>query len=143
MDVTPNTRTITEYTLTLSEADARQALDDPYTFAAALVERLRPHLTAENGSGRKYAKPKPASQLRPPAKPRTPALAGGARGGGVSRKPNGRGPKAKTAKRTGLQRVRCPHCSQEIAQKYLNLHLAKKHNSLVDTTPAPSADVAA
>lgn len=119
MDVTPNTRTITEYTLTLSEADAQQALADPFSFGEQIAERLRPHLPAQNGNGRKYAKPKPASQFR------------------FTRKAKA-GPKAKTAKRTGLQRVSCPQCGQEIAQKYLNLHLAKKHSAAAVASAAPS-----
>lgn len=125
MDVTPNTRTITEYTLTLSEADAQAALADPFSFGEQIAERLRPHLPAVNGNG-KRPKPKASQQFH------------------FSRKAKA-GPKAKAATKKGvrpasasLQRVSCPQCGQEIAQKYLNLHLAKKHSAAAPASAAPS-----
>ena len=41
MHITPTQRSITDYQMTLSEADAREAVDDPYSFAERLAEQLR------------------------------------------------------------------------------------------------------
>lgn len=41
MNITAAQRSVTEYHLALTEADAREAVDSPYIFADKLAEQLR------------------------------------------------------------------------------------------------------
>lgn len=63
MDIQPITRTVTEFNLVLSEADAQQAMSSPYSFADELAERLRALMPGNGhakGGGRKS---NPKSQI--------------------------------------------------------------------------------
>lgn len=116
--------------LTLSEADARAALDDPFGFGERVVEALRPHLAAP-AQGRRYRKPKPHQN--------------------ISQGKNGRGKQRarraapKGVQPPGLARSACPRCGRLVAARFMPLHLRKAHgapsaetavNTLPDTAPA-------
>lgn len=123
MDITPNTRTVTEYQLTLSSEEARQCLDQPWEFGEALADKLvaagLDRKPAANGNGKH---------------PNRVHLTLG----------NGKGPGKKAgkraAKKAGPKAEKplhpCPHCARTFKhQGRLNNHLASEHAS----TPAPAA----
>lgn len=108
MIVTPNTRTIVEYTLTLSEADVASLRADPYGWAEQLVAQLPP-APGENGH-----KPKPHQSIT------------------LGRKKTARkaaAPKVKKGWRgTAQPGVACPECGQRLkTEGFLARHLKQKH----------------
>ena len=56
MNITPAQRTITEFHLALSEADAEQARSDPHAFGERLAEQLRALSVSSNGHDARVAK---------------------------------------------------------------------------------------
>lgn len=122
MDITPETRTITTYTLKLTDIDAAELLSDPYSFSERLRDSLLPHVPQQGGVS--AHKPGKASQF-------TIGRASG------KRKAAGKATKApKGVKGTGLVKVACPVCGKQVAAKFLPLHQAKKHAA---SSPAASA----
>jgi hypothetical protein len=133
MNITPAQRTITEYHLALSEADAREAVDSPYVFADRLAEQLRAVISPEqnrvapsvNGDGKPRRKPKFESHIQ---------VGRGRKATKASLRkaahPNGKGTHPRLnrqGKGHSLEPVECPDCGQKIARKYLPTHRAKKH----------------
>ena len=51
MQITPTTKSITEYALTLSEQDAAEATRDPFSFGEHIAEQLRAAGFTPNGGG--------------------------------------------------------------------------------------------
>jgi len=137
MLIVPSTKTVTEYQITLSEADAAECLSSPYEFAERIGGHLRSAgvMPGASANGKVHRKPKLSQQLVI-GNGRTSRKAKAAR-------PNGRAGashKSKHLTAGGLNRVSCPDCGQEIAAKYLPLHRLKKHQ--VPAESQASASVA-
>src|SRR5579859_4442803 len=124
MQITPAVRSITEYHLALSEQDAREAVDSPYVFADRLADQLRAAGVAPNGSGADAVAEKP-KRRKPGHQAHRHQLTLGKASRKAAAKKNGHGRQASAG---GLNRVDCPECGQQIAQKYLPLHRLKKHS---------------
>lgn len=111
MNITPTQRSITEYHMTLSEEDAREAIDSPWTLGEKIAEKLRSAGVTPNGNGKAHPKPQAASQLT------------------IGRKRKKGAPKAgagQSAKRS--KSLQCPQCEMTfVKQGYLNRHLLKVH----------------
>ena len=120
MNITPSTKTITTYALEISEADAAEALIDPYSFGERLAEQLRAAGLVANGNSKARLKPKLESHIQVGRGRK--ATKAGLRMARAAKSPNRR-----AGSTGGLNRVRCPECQQEIAAKYLPLHRSKKH----------------
>lgn len=129
MHITPTERTVIEFTLTVTEAEARAALDDPFSFGERLAEALRPHLP---GAAPVRRKPKPSSQL---------TLSKNGRG----QRKAARRPAGTAAPKGGpsLARIECRRCGKPIAAKFMRLHLQKAHGAASAETPSkPVPDTA-
>jgi hypothetical protein len=128
MIVTPSTKSITEYTLTLSEADAAEVMTDPYSFGARLAAQLRAAgaTSNPNGNGKPVGRGPNSGNFQPKFRA-TKAGLRKARAGS----PNGKA-RQPAAHETGgsLERLQCPHCPKKIARKYLSHHLATMHPSM-------------
>lgn len=139
MNITPSTRTITEYLFKLSAEDAAQALADPYSWVDTVVEQLRsagaPAPSASNGNGHKARKPGKNHPLGFKAQTRRAKAARASEAGSRHKagRPNGEkgGP--------SLEKVQCPHCPKQLARKFLPLHIASKHPDQPQPEPTASA----
>jgi hypothetical protein len=126
MDITPNTRTVTEYHLTLTSDEALACIDKPWDFGEALAEKLRaaglgaPVATNGNGSGNGHQKNRVHLTL-------------GRKG--ASRKA---GRKAKAAPKAGNHRPAkhaCHACTKTFTSLgYLARHVAKAHTAKPEPT---------
>ncbi len=129
MLITPTTKTVTEYALTLSEADAAECVASPYVFVDRLVDQLRAAgaVPASNGNG--HHKPGKDHPLGFKVQTRKAKAAKAGKAG----RPNGEkgGP--------SLERLQCPHCPRKIARKFMPNHLATKHADLATVSAATSA----
>lgn len=116
MEITPTERTIVEYGLTLTSADAAKLRDDPYTFAEELREALLPHLPTTVPVRHK---PTPGQHIT--------IGRNGRKGARTAKAPKG----AKLAK------VNCPECGKPVAAKFLPLHQARKHAPAAASASSP------
>ena len=127
MDITPTTRTVIDYHLTLSAEDAQACIDKPWDFGEALAEQLRAAglgkpVAAANGNGTGQQHNRVHLQLGK-----------GKRG----RKP-GRAPKAPKAGTHRPAKFACPSCSKKFtSQVFLSRHEAMRHS----TSSATADDV--
>jgi|SRR5579859_5049486 len=122
MEIVSAVRTVTVFNLALSEQDAREAVDSPYIFADRLAEQLRAAGVAPNGMG------EPQAENPKRRKPGRQAHRHQLTIGKASRKATAKNGHGRQASAGGLNRVNCPECGQQIAEKYLPLHRLKKHN---------------
>lgn len=114
METATETITITQYTITLTDADVAAILVDPAPFQ----KQLRA-LRADNGQ--RLQKRKSISLNGHKPKEQAPAATGkGAAGKG------------------GFAKVACPQCKQPISKAQLSNHLAKKH--AVSAAASPASD---
>lgn len=125
MLITPTTKSITEYAITLSQADAELAMADPYSFGDKLAEQLRgAGVTAPNGNGRAPHKPGKASQFT--INPRGP-----------------RGREAKAVPKAGKHRkvtATCQVCGKGLTSPaMLARHLRQKHGQAAPASAAASS----
>lgn len=107
MEITPTERTIVEYSLTLTSADADLALNDPFSFGEKVRESLLPHLQTTVPVRHK---PTPSQHI---------TIGNGHKG--VK--------KAKAPKAAKLPKAECPQCGKSIAAKFLSRHLLTKHTA--------------
>ena len=118
MHVTPTTRTITEYGLTLSEADVAELLADPCSFGEKLANTLRPKPVANGAPANRKHLTLSRSSKKAAAVKKTP--------------------KVSTAM------VTCPICGKTM--KRLGMHM-KTHGSsspaAAASTPSTSSNTAA
>jgi hypothetical protein len=96
--------TITAYTFTVSESEMRAAIENPELFASQFKAVLN---GAVNGGGHRIVE-----------------IASG-RGTALKRYPKGKNGRGK--KNAGLGTKPCLVCGRVIAEKYMALHVAKKH----------------
>lgn len=128
MIVTPNTKSITEYVLTLSEADASLAMADPYSFGDHLAEELRAAgvtAPATNGNGKAPHKPGRDHPL-----------------GFRAQTGKARAAKAAKVARPKVKGIECPRCGKTLkTQGFLDRHLRQKHGatSTASQAVAPAA----
>lgn len=120
MNITPTNRMITDYHLTLSAEDAREAVDSPDTFADRLAEQLRAAGVVATPDGGGEAKP----ARRKPTRNQQITIGKGAR---KTRSPNGHGKGGASP-----ERAVCPECGKEV--KYLYQHRRNVHHVLAGTT---------
>jgi hypothetical protein len=130
MDITPNTRTVTEYHLTLSSDEALACIDKPWDFGEALAEKLRaaglgaPVATNGNGNGNGHQKNRVHLTL-------------GRKG--ASRKPARKAKAPKSGKAARVLSNECPHCHQMFGRAgNLANHIAKVHGNASALTSAPT-----
>lgn len=116
MEITPTERTIVEYSLTLTSADADLALNDPFSFGEKVRESLLPHLPTTVPVRHK---PTPSQHITIGRK--------GAR-------------KAKAPKAAKLAKAECPQCGKSIAAKFLPRHLETKHATVPAAASASSPE---
>jgi uncharacterized C2H2 Zn-finger protein len=141
MDITPNTRTVTEYHLTLSSDEALACIDKPWDFGEALAEKLRAAgLGAPangNGNGNGHQKNRLHLTLGAKRASRTPVKG---RGQAAARKTKA----ARKAPKAGRPMLQCPHCDRTFKhQARLNTHVAKAHTPAAEAptwSPAPAAE---
>lgn len=145
MIVTPNTKSITEYTLTLSEADASLAMNDPYSFGDNLAEQLRTAGVTPAPSGLVTIARAKLARKKTVRRPKVVRVARSTRKNGHSPRP---APTAGTPVRNlvpaSLEPLQCPHCPKKIARKYLANHIRKLHgvppaSHGTSQAPAPAA----
>jgi hypothetical protein len=126
MDATIITKTIEvkDFNVTFTEADLAEMRVDPQAFARKVLKALNGKVTVTERvkRQRRTAKPKAkanrpngARRGRPPKEKQTP----GPRARGLRAAANG--------SRKPVEYATCPVCQKEIAAKYLNNHLKKKH----------------
>lgn len=136
MNITPTQRSITDYQLTLSEADAREAVDDPYTF----VERLAEHLRAAGVTGGGVKPVAKARKLNGWQKESSGTYAR-TTGRKKAARPNGKGGPRKARAAAGDKPFSCPECGKTFkSQGWLSGHLSAKHpESESSSAAAPAA----
>jgi hypothetical protein len=145
MNITPTQRSITEFHLALSEADARELLESPAAFGERLAQMVRDASAPATGGGpstvtRRAHGHKPGRQPRVSGRKaaRTPVRS---RGPAVSAK-NGHRPR-QTAKGGSYEKIQCQYCPRRVSRARMNRHVLTNHRGSTPSTDSSASPAVA